>query len=142
MSDHTPERLDRIETNLETASQVLLRVSDVVESNRGDIDQLSERIGQLAQSVSELRESQSETRAALDRLIESQGDIRFTVDRLLETMVRFQEEREADRARVTNLERLAVSFVQNAEADRATMLQILEYLRNQYPGNGSGLIGE
>ncbi|MCA1991882.1 MAG: hypothetical protein LDL41_07530 [Coleofasciculus sp. S288] len=27
-------------------------------------------------------------------------------------------------------------LTQNANADRAIMLQILEYLRNQYPGNG------
>ena len=126
-SNRTLERLDRIEANLETVSQVLLRVSSVVESNRGDIDQLSERIGQLAQSLSDLREGQTEAK--------------FTVDRLLETMLRFQEQREADRARISHLEQLAVSFVENAEADRATMLQILEYLRNQYPGNGSGLIG-
>jgi hypothetical protein len=89
----------------------------------------------------ELRGSQAETRCALDRLIESQGDTRFTVDRLIETMVRFQQEREADRSRITNLEQLALSFVQNGEADQAMMLQILDYLRNQYPGNGTGLIG-
>lgn len=127
-SDPTLERLDRIEANLETVSQVLLRISGVVESNRGDIDQLSERIGQLAQSISSLRESQVETK--------------FSVDRLIDTFVRFQEEGMNDRARISHLEQVASDFIQNAEADRAIMLQILEYLRNQYPGNGRGLTTE
>ena len=29
-------------------------------------------------------------------------------------------------------------MVTNANADRAVMLEILQYLRNQYPGNGQG----
>jgi hypothetical protein len=47
---------------------------------------------------------------------------------------RFIAQAEADRAFFRNQ---MATFREQAEADRATMQQILQFLQNQYPGNGN-----
>ncbi len=77
-------RLDRIEANLETVGETLVRVARVVENNRGDIDQIFERLDQLSASVGELRQSQQ---VLTERF-----------DGLAQMMAQFVQNAEADRA--------------------------------------------
>ena len=90
----TTERLDRIEGILDGLAQS-------AQEHTRDIDVLSERIGELAQSVSELKQDRDAVWTLFDRVADG--------------MLQFQAQ---------------------AVADRAVMLEILQYLRNQYPGNG------
>lgn len=69
-----------------------------------------------------------------ERLDRTDGQLELLADRFDE-MVNGQI---ALQETVSQLAVLWTGLAHQAEADRAVMRQVLEYLRNQYPGNGSG----
>ncbi|NER48752.1 MAG: hypothetical protein F6J92_19060, partial [Symploca sp. SIO1A3] len=95
----------------------------------------------------------------LDEIIVNDQAIESLTRNLNEFIAESRRDREADRERIAfNEMRLDVfrerilmqderfntlqenidRNIQQAEADRAVMTEILQYLRNQYPGNGKG----
>lgn len=129
-------RLDRIEANLETVSETLLRVARVVENNRGDIDQIFERLDQLSASTGELRQSQRTSTERFDSLAQIQQvsteRLESWAQRQQVLTERFDElaqnEQNLQRA-VEQLTQLMVQFAQNAEADRAFMRELQTEVR-------------
>ena len=118
----TTERLDRIEAILDGLAQS-------AQEHTRDVDTLSDRMGELAQSVSELKQSVSE--------LKQDRDVVWQVfDRVADGMLQFQAQQAASREAIDQLAETMLQFQAQAVADRAVMLEILQYLRNQYPGNG------
>lgn len=118
----TTERLDRIEAILDGLAQS-------AQEHTRDVDTLSDRMGELAQSVSELKQSVSE--------LKQDRDVVWQVfDRVADGMLQFQAQQVASREAIDQLTETMLQFQAQAVADRAVMLEILQYLRNQYPGNG------
>jgi chromosome segregation ATPase len=147
-------RLDRIEANLETVSETLLRVARVVEGNREDIDQIFERLDQLSGSTGELRQSQQVSTERFDGLAQSQQALTTRFDTLTQRFDDLALGQRNLQGAVEQLTSLMAQFTQNAEADRAFMRElqtevrglqsenqrILEYLFGQQ-GDGGDLLG-
>lgn len=118
----TTDRLTRIEAILDGLAQS-------AQEHTRDVDTLSDRMGELAQSVSELKQSVSE--------LKQDRDVVWQVfDRVADGMLQFQAQQAASREAIDQLTETMLQFQAQAVADRAVMLEILQYLRNQYPGNG------
>jgi len=110
-------------------------------SSTPTIEELRQRIDSVE------AEFGSRTNLLLDQMIVT-GE---KLDRLTDRVSRMDEQLEilADRvdylatgqinlqSSVSQLTVLMTGFAHQAEADRAVMRSILEYLRNRYPGNGS-----
>ncbi len=118
----TTDRLDRIEAILDGLAQS-------AQEHTRDIDILSERIGQMAESISELKQSVSELKQDRDVVWQ-------LFDRVADGMIQFQTQQAASREAIDSLTETMGQFQAQAAADRGVMLEILQYLRNQYPGNG------
>lgn len=118
----TTDRLDRIEGILDGLAQS-------AQEHTRDVDTLSDRMGELAQSVSELKQSVSELKQDRDVVWQ-------LFDRVADGMIQSQAQQTASREAIDHLTETMLQFQAQAVADRAVMLEILQYLRNQYPGNG------
>lgn len=118
----TTDRLTRIEAILDGLAQS-------AQEHTRDVDTLSDRMGELAQSVSELKQSVSELKQDRDAVWQ-------VFDRVADGMLQFQAQQAASREAIDQLTETMLQFQAQAVADRAVMLEILQYLRNQYPGNG------
>lgn len=118
----TTDRLDRIEAILDGLAQS-------AQEHTRDVDTLSDRMGELAQSVSELKQSVSELKQDRDVVWQ-------LFDRVADGMIQSQAQQTASREAIDQLTETMLQFQAQAVADRAVMLEILQYLRNQYPGNG------
>ncbi len=112
-------RLDRIEANLETVGETLVRVARVVENNRGDIDQIFERLDQLSASVGELRQSQQ---VLTERF-----------DGLAQMMAQFVQNAEADRAVMREMQ----LEVRGIQTENRRILDHLFGVEDEQQDNGS-----
>ena len=125
----TTERLDRIEAILDGLAQS-------AQEHTRDVDTLSDRMGELAQSVSELKQSVSELKQSVSELKQDRDVVWQVFDRVADGMLQFQAQQAASREALDQFTETMLQFQAQAVADRAVMLEILQYLRNQYPGNG------
>jgi predicted nuclease with TOPRIM domain len=120
----TPGEADdirRIREQLEGLDEEFTRKSNIL------LDQiivLDERMERADERLERISERQERTDAMLEQLAD-----RF--DQMVNNQITMQ-------ANIEQLNVFMTGFAYQAEADRAVMRQILEYLRNRYPGNGSG----
>ncbi len=128
----TNERLDQIEDELETTKQLLVSVASVVESNRDSISDLTDQIDRLTNLVDRLAVRHESTQLTVERLA-------VTVERLTLRLDRLAESQQTTQASVDQLARLMMQFAQNAEADRAEIRRVWDYLNQQSNGGGEGL---
>ena len=123
----------------------------------------NEQLAEIRQRIQELEASDQDfakkANTLLDEIIVNDQAIESLTRNLNEFIAESRRDREADRERIAfNEMRLDVfrerilmqderfntlqenidRNIQQAEADRAVMSEILQYLRNQYPGNGKG----
>lgn len=128
----------------------------MTEPRNSDIEELRERIKELEESdVIFARRSNTLldeiliTDERLDRIAER---LERTDTQLVQLADRFDQMVNGQIALQQTVNQLAMLWTglahqvegqaNQAEADRAVMRSILEYLRNRYPGNGSGLSNE
>ena len=123
------ERLDQIEDELETTKQLLVSVASVVESNRDSISDLTDGLDRLTNLVDRLAVRHESTQLTVERLA-------VTVERLTLRLDRLAESQQTTQASVDQLARLMMQFAQNAEADRAEIRRVWEYLNQQSNGGG------
>lgn len=103
------DRLDRMEENLQTVTDLMVAVARRTESNAESIDQLTDNVDVLVRRVDQLAIRQEDTQAVVSQMA----------------------------SRFEQLMTVMVQFAQNAEVDRAEIRRIWEYLLGQQQ-NGNG----
>lgn len=118
------ERIKELEHNDEIFARRSNTLLDEILITDERLDRISERLDRTAAQSQENTQAISQLNDQLEQLAD-----RF--DEMVNNQIGLQET-------VSQLTVFWTGLAHQAEADRAVMRQILEYLRNQYPGNGSG----